>query len=176
MTGSKKSKTSSAAKYSVDIHNQVPRVEVIIEIPRGSFLKRGSTGELDFISPLPCPFNYGSVPALIGLEGDLLDAVVLGPRLSLGTKVKVYAWGAVGLTDRGLYDDKLICSHSPIPPWKQRLILLFFMIYAKAKSLLNLSRGRRGRNSCEGWLAAESALARAIPRNTVAWKGPVIPF
>ena len=61
-----------------------PEVEVVIEIPRGSFLKRGSTGHLDFISPLPCPFNYGSVPKFLGLEGDLLDALVLGPRLPLG--------------------------------------------------------------------------------------------
>ena len=40
-----------------------PEVDVVIEIPRGSFLKRGSTGHVDFVSPLPCPFNYGSVPA-----------------------------------------------------------------------------------------------------------------
>jgi inorganic pyrophosphatase len=39
-----------------------PEIEVVIEVPRGSFLKRGSTGHVDFISPLPCPFNYGSVP------------------------------------------------------------------------------------------------------------------
>ena len=160
----------------MDIHKEIPLVEVVIEIPRGSFLKRGSTGELDFISPLPCPFNYGSIPAFIGLEGDLLDAVVLGPRLSWGTKVNVYAWGAIGLTDRGLYDDKLICSQFPIPPWKQRLVLLFFIVYAKAKSLLNLSRGRRGRNRCEGWHKAESALSRATPRNDVDWKESTIPF
>jgi inorganic pyrophosphatase len=51
-----------------------PEVDVVIEVPRGSFLKRGSTGRVDFISPLPCPYNYGSVPTHIGLEGDLLDA------------------------------------------------------------------------------------------------------
>src|SRR5215510_5929974 len=59
---------------------EAPELEVVIEVPRGSFLKRGSTGHVDFISPLPCPFNYGSVPQYLGLEGDLLDAVVLGPR------------------------------------------------------------------------------------------------
>jgi inorganic pyrophosphatase len=55
-----------------------PEVEVVIEVPRFSFLKRGSTGRIDFISPLPCPFNYGSVPTHVGMEGDLLDALVLG--------------------------------------------------------------------------------------------------
>lgn len=74
---------------------EVPEVEVEIEIPRGSFLKRGSTHHIDFISPLPCPYNYGSVPQLLGLEGDLLDALVLGPRLLRGTRIRVRAWGAV---------------------------------------------------------------------------------
>ena len=157
---------------SVDRHEVVHLVDVIIEIPRGSFLKRGSTGKLDFISPLPCPFNYGSIPAFIGLDGDLLDAVVLGPRLPLGTTVRTHAWGAVGMIDQGLHDDKLICSFSPIPPWKQRLIVLFFMIYAKAKSLLNLIRGNKGNNSCEGWRDAGSVLARAIPRAHNGWNGP----
>ena len=60
------------------------------------------------------------------------------------------------MIDRGLYDDKLIYNHSPIPPWKQGLILLFFMIYAMAKSLLNLTRCRKGCNSCEGWHEAEA--------------------
>ncbi len=85
-------------------------VEVVVEIPKGSFIKRGSTGQVDFVSPLPCPFNYGSVPNYIGLEGDLLDAVVLGPRLQAGTLLRIKAWGAVTLTDRGMSDDKLVCS------------------------------------------------------------------
>ena len=75
-----------------DAARQPPQLEIVIEIPRGSFLKRGSTGELDFISPFPCPFNYGSVDQYIGLEGDLLDAVVLGPRLPRGKRVTVRQW------------------------------------------------------------------------------------
>lgn len=173
---SKKTEVPSASINSVDGYEEALLVEVIIEIPRGSFLKRGSTGELDFISPFPCPFNYGSIPAFIGRDGDLLDAVVLGPRLPVGTMVSVHAWGAIGMIDRGLYDDKLICSRSPISPRKQRLILLFFMIYAKAKSLLNRARGRGGRNRCEGWHEAEVALARATPRAPIDWKGPAIPL
>jgi inorganic pyrophosphatase len=62
---------------------QLPQVEVVIEIPRGSFLKRGWDGSVDFISPFPCPFNYGAIQDYIGGDGDLLDAVVLGPRLSI---------------------------------------------------------------------------------------------
>ena len=53
----------------------IPEVDVVIEVARGGFVKRGSSGRVDFISPWPCPFNYGSVPTLLGLDGDLLAAV-----------------------------------------------------------------------------------------------------
>ena len=152
-----------------------PEVEVVIEIPRGSFLKRGSTGHVDFVSPLPCPFNYGSVPSHLGLEGDLLDAVVLGPRLSLGTRIRVKAWGAVVLTDRGMTDDKLICSDGPLDPSTRRQVLRFFHFYAKCKGILNVWRRRPGRNACDGWCEARQALARARPRHE-SWDGPTIDF
>ncbi len=152
-----------------------PFVEVVIEIPRGSFLKRGSTGRIDFVSPLPCPFNYGSVPAYVGLEGDLLDAVVLGPRLALGTRLRVAAWGAVTLTDRGMSDDKLICSARPVSALEQRRVLRFFRFYAVCKGLLNVLRRRPGRNACEGWLGAAQAIARARPHDD-SWRGSPVPF
>jgi inorganic pyrophosphatase len=152
-----------------------PEVEVVIEIPRGGFLKRGSTGHVDFVSPLPCPFNYGAVPNYIGLEGDLLDAVVLGPRLPFGTRTRVRAWGAVTLTDRGMTDDKLICSDSPLNSSQRRRVLRFFHFYAKCKGLLNVWRRRPGRNACEGWREASEALARARPRD-LSWHGPPIEF
>jgi inorganic pyrophosphatase len=152
-----------------------PEVEVVIEIPRGSFLKRGSTGQLDFISPLPCPFNYGSVPTLLGLEGDLLDALVLGARLPLGTRIRVKVWGAVTLTDRGMTDDKLICSaHAPSRAVRQT-VLAFFHLYAACKGLLNIWRRRPGRNACEGWCEAGQALARARPRGD-SWTGSPVEF
>src|SRR5579864_7697558 len=138
-----------------------PRLDVVIEIPRGSFMKRGSTGRIDFISPLPCPFNYGSVPDRLGLEGDLLDAVVLGPRLAARSRLRVKVWGAVTLMDRGMIDDKLICSIDAITLAERRTVLRFFHFYAQCKGLLNLWRRRPGRNACDGWCAAAFALARA---------------
>src|SRR5262249_56031906 len=94
----------------------VPELDVVIEVPRGSFLKRGSTGRVDFVSPLPCPYNYGSVPQYIGLEGDLLDALVLGPPLPLGTRVRVKTWGAVTLRDRGMTAHNLPPHPQPLHP------------------------------------------------------------
>jgi inorganic pyrophosphatase len=152
-----------------------PLVDVVIEVPRGSFLKRGSLGQIDFVSPLPCPYNYGSVPTHIGLEGDLLDAVVLGRRLPLGSAVKVAAWGAVTLIDRGIADDKLICSATPMTSADRRAVLRFFRFYAVCKGLLNAWRRRPGRNACDGWRTAEFALARAKRRDQT-WHGPPIEF
>lgn len=163
-----------------DAHNDAleldpPEVEVVIEVPRGSFLKRGFTGHVDFISPLPCPFNYGAVPNYVGLEGDLLDAVVLGPSLPYGTKTRVKAWGAITMTDRGMVDDKLICSRTPPDAIERHQVLRFFHFYAKCKGLLNVWRRRPGRNACEGWSEARLALARARPRDD-SWPGPTVEF
>ena len=150
-------------------------MEVVIEIPRGSFLKVGSTGRVDFVSPLPCPFNYGSVPDYVGLEGDLLDALVLGPRLAAGSRVTVRAFGAVGLSDRGLYDDKLVCARQPPAPAERRRVVAFFHLYARCKRLLNLWRGRPGLTRCEGWGEACAAIARA-QRRDAHWPGPRVEF
>ena len=152
-----------------------PEVDVVIEIPKGSFIKRGSTGHVDFVSPLPCPFNYGSVPAYIGLEGDLLDALVLGPRLGAGTSLRVRAWGAVTLMDRGMCDDKLVCSAGPLSDDEKKSVLRFFAFYARCKGLLNLLRRRPGRNACDGWLEASQALGRAKARDR-SWHGPAVPY
>jgi inorganic pyrophosphatase len=154
---------------------ETPEVEVVIEIPRGSFLKRGSSGHIDFISPIPCPYNYGSVPDYLGGEGDLLDALVLGPRLPPGTRIRVKAWGAVTLTDRGMSDDKLVCSASQPSSSECGRVLQFFRFYAKCKALLNFWRRRPGRNACDGWCAASQAIARAQPRDD-SWHGPSIDF
>ena len=152
-----------------------PTVDVVIEIARGSFLKRGSAGHIDFVSPLPCPYNYGSVPTHIGLEGDLLDAVVLGPRLALGTRLRTKAWGAVTFTDRGMSDDKLICGDRAPTLSERRNVLRFFAFYARCKGLLNVWRGRPGRNACEGWCNAADALGRARPRDDT-WRGSPVEF
>src|SRR5258706_4865311 len=150
-------------------------LEVVVEVPRGSFIKRGSTGHIDFISPLPCPFNYGSVPNYLGLEGDLLDALILGPRLPFGAHKLVKAWGAVTLTDRGMTDDKLVCSDQPLNSSQRQNVLRFFHFYAKCKGLLNAWRCRPGRNACEGWCEANEALARARYR-PATWRGPSVSF
>lgn len=152
-----------------------PEVEVVIEVPRGSFLKRDAAGRVRFVSPLPCPYNFGAVPSMLGLEGDLLDALVLGPRLALGTRLRVRAWAAITLSDRGLVDDKLICSVQPPGADEIDRVLRFFRFYAGCKGVLNRVRRRRGRNACEGLISAPAALARAVAL-PAGWRGAPVPF
>lgn len=154
---------------------QAPLVDVVIEIPRWSFLKRGSTGHIDFISPLPCPFNYGSVPGLLGGEGDLLDAVVLGHRLRQGSKVRIRAYRAIGLSERYMRDDKLICSRHPLTDAQIYFVLRFFRFYAFCKGLLNRFRGRPGASRCEGWGDVQTALKKCRPAKA-SWDGPSVPY
>jgi inorganic pyrophosphatase len=167
--------TSLPPSPTSDDLSEPPELDVVIEVPRGSFLKRGSMGHIDFVSPFPCPFNYGAVPKYVGLEGDLLDALVLGPRLPLGTRVRVKAWGAITLTDRGMADDKLVCSATPLTPEQSVFVLRFFRFYARCKGVLNFVKGRPGRNACEGWRSAREAIARARPR-LESWQGPPVEF
>jgi hypothetical protein len=84
-------------------------VEVIIDVPLGGFVKRKDDGAIDFVSPAPCPFNYGSVPDTRSGYGDRLDAVVLGPRLPRGARVRVNVVARVRFTDAGQDYPKLIC-------------------------------------------------------------------
>lgn len=150
---------------SSESHCGPPSVEVVIEVSRGSFIKRGSRGQFDFLSPLPCPYNYGSVDQYIGGDGDYLDALVLGPRLARGSRVRVRALGAVGMSEREIYEDKLVCATRSVSAAERRSVLLFLRWYARCKSLLNAMRGKAGRVRFGAWEDAAPAIARARPVN-----------
>ena len=78
----------------LDRDGSLERVLVRIEVPRLGLVKRDAH-RIEYISPVPCPFNYGSVPDTLAPDGDPFDAVVLGPRLATGTLVEVPVTGVV---------------------------------------------------------------------------------
>ncbi len=125
---------------------------VVIDVPRGSFIKRDDDGTVDFVSPIPCPFNYGHVPGTVADDGDALDAVVLGPKLSLGSTASVVARAQIDFIDAGHADPKWVCASAPLSRLERAQVAGFFRCYAMAKRLINQVRGKRGATRYLGWL------------------------
>ena len=125
---------------------------VRIEVPRGSFVKRRPDGSIDFVSPLPCPYNYGSVEGTRSPDGDPLDALVLGPRQPLGARVEGTIVAVMGFVDAGEDDPKAVCAAEPLNAAQRRAVERFFRAYAVLKRVVHRVRGRRGTTRCTGWL------------------------
>ena len=119
-------------------------VEVRIETPKFGFIKRKPDGSVDFISPFPCPFNYGSVEGTLAEDGDPLDAILLGPRVPAGSIKKAEQRGTVHFVDAGQEDPKLILSDHPLARRDLLTIRAFFVAYVLLKRAINRSRGRQG--------------------------------
>jgi len=127
--------------------------EVLIESPRWALVKRRSDGSVDFVSPVPCPYNYGCIPGLQSDDGDPLDVVVLGPRLRRGQRLRVPVVGVVDFLDAGRSDPKVICSARPLGRWERTGLELFFHVYAQFKRGLHRLRGQDSNTRFRGWLA-----------------------
>jgi inorganic pyrophosphatase len=131
---------------------QLPdRPEVVIEAPRFSFVKRRSDGRIDFVSPLPCPYNYGSIPGRVSEDGDDLDAIVLGPRLARGARVSAPVVAIVDFLDGGRADPKVVCSERPLTRGQRAGLAGFFRAYAVAKRALAWTRGQSRATRFRGW-------------------------
>ena len=120
------------------------QVDVRIEVPLGSLIKWRADRRIDFASPVPCPFNYGSVVGTVGPDGDPVDAVVLGPVLPRGRTARFTAWGRVDFVDAGVDDPKWLCAPEPPSERDWARVQRFFHLYGAAKSVLNRLRGESG--------------------------------
>ena len=134
------------------------RVNVQIEVPRGDLVKRRSDGSVDFVSPVPCPYNYGFVTGTMGGDGDPIDAIVLGTRLEMGHVGRHRARAALRFIDAGKVDDKIICSLRPLTKGQRRALERFFKVYVHAKRALHAWRGIRADTRLQGWIPLDEAL------------------
>ena len=125
-------------------------VEALVEVPRGGFVKRRADGTIDFVSPLPSPYNYGCLPGTLGGDGDPIDAIVLGPRLAAGARVRLPIVAEVDFVDEGRVDTKLVLHTRPLWPAEVRVLAAFFRCYAVAKRGLARVRGRPGEIAFRG--------------------------
>jgi len=147
-----------APPCDLDLPDRGERCEVVVEYPRWSMVKRRSDGSLDFVAPLPCPYNYGSIFGRRSGDGDLLDAVVLGPRLPLGATRSLVAVGVIGFLDLGVHDPKVICisleraAAGTLSSRERTGLELFFRAYAGFKQALAAARRQPGATRYLGWL------------------------
>jgi inorganic pyrophosphatase len=118
--------------------------EAVIEVPRGAFVKRDASGRIDLLSPLPCPFNYGSVPGTRSPDGEAVDALVLGPRLPRGARVRLPVVAVVSFLDGGLDDPKLVLGPSGLGEGDRIALTAFFRAYEVLKRGLSAVTGRPG--------------------------------
>ena len=120
---------------------------VRIETQRGSFAKRELAGgrlRVRFLSPLPCPFDYGQVEGEPAGDGMSRDAVWLGPAATAGFAVEGIVAGIVRFQDGGAEDDKWVVTPDGVLAPRDRVRLArFFRLDAWAKRL-RLSRARFG--------------------------------
>lgn len=115
---------------------------------------------MDFISPVPCPYNYGSIPGFQSDDGDPLDVVVLGPRLRRGERLRVPVVGVVDFIDAGQGDPKVICSARPLGERERVGVERFFRVYARFKRVLHRLRGQEPDTRFRGWLDGPSGELR----------------
>lgn len=126
--------------------------EVLVETSRWGFIKRRADGSVDFISPVPCPYNYGCIPGLDSGDGDPLDVIILGPRLPRGERRRMRVVGLIAFVDGGCGDPKVVCSPRPLRAYERAGLELFFRVYAPFKWVLHLLRGQARETRFVGWL------------------------
>ena len=121
---------------------------ICIEVPKWGMIKRNEKGNIDYISPIPCPFNYGSVENIQGDDGDLQDAILLGEKKKFRFRGTYKLLGKIYFIDQGRYDHKWIFSENSTIRRRDWMVLdHFFRIYAQIKRIKSL---RISQTSYEG--------------------------
>ena len=140
-----------------------PEIEAIVEQPRGSFIKRGADGRIEMLSPLPCPYNYGSIPGTKAEDGAPIDVIVLGPKLPKGTRVRLPLVAWVEFIDEGMRDYKLVLSSTALGRSEEQGLIRFFQVYTVVKRLVARLSGRRAPIDFRGIRCDTAALKEALP-------------
>ena len=123
---------------------------VQIEVSRYSFVKRRPNGSVDFVSPFPSLFSYGSVDGVMADDGDPQDALVIGCAPQRGEAVEYPVWGRVFFVDAGVQDHKWIVGPQEPSDAQWVLVERFFRLYAWAKRWMSRWRGLSGETACKG--------------------------
>lgn len=119
-------------------------MKIKIDTPAWSFTKYNDDGSVDYRSPIPCPFNYGSILGTEAEDGDRKDAVLLGKRVDKGSEIEATEVGVVRFVDAGENDDKLIFSDKKVSAVQKTELYLFFRLFSLLKWAKNKLKGKEG--------------------------------
>jgi inorganic pyrophosphatase len=115
------------------------RVTVRIETPRGNFVKRDWVGgrlRVAFVSPVPCPFDYGTIEGEPSEDGLGRDAIWLGPRKKALDAAEGVVAAVVRFRDDGAVDDKWVVNAAGgLAPRDAKRLARFFRFYAAVKRM-----------------------------------------
>ena len=117
--------SSSISTKKINPFNADNTINAFIEIPAGTTEKWEMSQDGKFLNQelqkkgpreinyLPYPINYGFIPQTIlsknvGGDGDMLDVIVIGPRIKRGSIVKVNVIGMLEIIDEGKIDSKIL--------------------------------------------------------------------
>lgn len=126
-------------------------MKIIIDTPKWSFIKRKDDGSIDYISPFPCPFNYGSFLETEGEDGDREDIVVLGKKLKRGVQeCEADRVCIVRFYDKGDFDPKYVYSNEDLTRIDLLKLYSFFLLFSILKLALNTLKGKKGKTKFVG--------------------------
>jgi len=144
---------------------------VVVETSKWSFTKLEYTGDgykRSLTSPIPTPFNYGFIEGTLGEDGMPLDVVILGEKLSTGSKLDLSIIGKVGFIDDSKKDDKFIATLDG--ERHEMAIRIFFTVYSLSKLIMGFFKLRRWtKNKFKGieWFEAEVSDFKALDTEKV---------
>lgn len=126
-------------------------MKIIVDTPKWGFIKKKDDGSIDYISPFPCPFNYGSILDTEGEDGDREDIVVLGKKLKSGTQdCLANRVAIVSFYDKGEFDPKHIYSDKELNTIDKLKLYSFFSLFSVLKLVLNAVKGKKGKTKFVG--------------------------
>lgn len=115
-----------------------PRICARIEVAKWQFSKRDDSGRVQYRSPFPLPFDYGSTPLMAMADGDL-DILVLDRSCSsrgIGTELDVCPVAVAHFMDAGRWDPKVIARIAPKRDPLSRSEALFLGLFFRALAFL----------------------------------------
>lgn len=125
-----------------------PTLDMVLEQPRGTFVRRDAQGKRMYVSPLPLPFHYGACPSQLAEDGSGLDVILLGGgNYAVGDRIGVTPVGVADFQDGPDWDPKVIARAGALGAGLDDASRALVWMTLKFLSVIKSSRVFAGRTS-----------------------------